>query len=98
MFFGSALTAISALYLAVLVVDYVVRGPAFASGTTLLLGITLLLMGAVLASLGIVGSYVFRVFQEVLGRPRYLLTEAIDREPLSTSGESLELGDRTPRL
>jgi polyisoprenyl-phosphate glycosyltransferase len=80
--FGSALTALSVLYLMILVVDYLVRGPALASGVTLLLGITLLFMGAVLASLGIVGSYVFRVFQEVLGRPRYLLTETIDSQPL----------------
>ena len=87
LFFGSALAGISALYLAALIVDYVVRGPAFASGTTLLLGITLLLMGAVLASLGIVGSYVFRVFQEVLGRPRYLLAEKIDDDPLGIAAD-----------
>ena len=84
-FFGSALAGASALYLVALVLDYVIRGPEVASGFTLLLGITLLLMGAVLLSIGIVGSYVFRVFQEVLGRPRYLLTEAIDHRPLDDS-------------
>jgi dolichol-phosphate mannosyltransferase len=81
MLFGSLLAAASALYLAVLVVDYVVEGPQVASGFTLLVGITVLLMGSVLLSIGIVGSYVFRVFQEVLARPRYLLSEVIDDEP-----------------
>ena len=85
LFLGTALAGASGLYLVVLTVDYLIRGRALASGLTLLLGITLLLMGAVLLSIGIVGSYVFRVFQEVLGRPRYLLAEVIDAAPLFPS-------------
>ena len=55
----------------------------FASGVTLLLGVMLLFMGTVLVSLGVLGTYVFRTFQEVLGRPRYLVAEALDAEPLA---------------
>jgi dolichol-phosphate mannosyltransferase len=29
-------------------------------------------------SLGIIGSYVFRVYQEVLQRPRYLIAEKVN--------------------
>lgn len=83
LFLGSGIACASLGYLAVLVVDYFVRGPKIASGFTLLLGVILLFMGAVLLSLGILGSYVFRVFQEVLGRPRYLVAETVDVEPLS---------------
>lgn len=79
---GFCVSLLSAVYLVVLLLDYVLRGPTFASGVTLLLGMTLLLMGAVLMSLGVVGTYVFRVFQEVLDRPRYLLAERIDERPL----------------
>jgi dolichol-phosphate mannosyltransferase len=79
---GTVLTAASALYLVVLVVDYIVRGPELASGITLVTGIIVLFMGAVLLSIGIVGSYVFRVFEEVLDRPRYLLAESIDGSSL----------------
>ena len=43
----------------------------------------MLFMGTVLASLGMLGSYVFRVFQEVLGRPRYLISERVDSNPLA---------------
>jgi glycosyltransferase involved in cell wall biosynthesis len=82
---GSTLSAASAIYLVALVVDYLIRGPALASGVTLLLGITLLFMGTVLLSIGIVGSYVFRVFQEVLGRPRYLLADVMDTKPLAVA-------------
>lgn len=79
---GSAITLLSTVYLVVLVVDYLVRGSEFANGVTLLLGITLLFMGTVLASLGVLGTYVFRIFQEVLGRPRYLISERADSRPL----------------
>jgi glycosyltransferase involved in cell wall biosynthesis len=82
LFLGTALASASALYLTALIVDYFIRGSALATGITLLLGVTLLLMGAVLLGLGIVGSYVFRVFEEVLARPRYLLAEAVDADPL----------------
>ena len=45
------------------------------------------------------GSYVFRVFEEVLGRPRYLLADSIDAEPLGGSPNGLSevtsLGDPT---
>jgi dolichol-phosphate mannosyltransferase len=39
-------------------------------------------MGTVLFSLGVLGTYVYRVFQEVLGRPRYLVSERADSHPL----------------
>ena len=97
---GTVLTAASALYLVVLVVDYFVRGPELASGLTLLTGIMVLFMGAVLLSIGIVGSYVFRVFEEVLGRPRYLLTEAFDGRPLDPelAGSERDQGRRANTL
>lgn len=85
LFLGTALTVGSALYLVVLVADYLIRGAALASGLTLLLGVVLLLMGGVLLSIGILGSYVFRVFEEVLGRPRYLLAETTEPEPFGPS-------------
>lgn len=87
---GAAISALSAIYLGVLIVDYFIRGPVFASGVALLLGVTLLFMGTVLVSLGVVGTYVFRTFQEVLGRPRYLVAETVDPEPLG--------GDEAPRF
>lgn len=94
---GTVLTSLSALYLAVLVVDYAIRGPELASGLTLVTGIVVLLMGAVLLSIGIVGSYVFRVFEEVLGRPRYLLAETIDARPLDGDDRGADAADHGRR-
>jgi len=94
---GTVLSAASGIYLAVLVLDYIVRGPELASGITLLTGIFVLLMGAVLLSIGIVGSYVFRVFEEVLDRPRYLLAESIDSRPLESRDEHSPALDQDER-
>jgi dolichol-phosphate mannosyltransferase len=75
--FGCSVTIASFIYLVVLVIQYAIAGRQLASGVALLLGITILLMGTIIVSIGIVGTYVFRVFQEVLGRPRYLVQERV---------------------
>jgi dolichol-phosphate mannosyltransferase len=94
---GTVLSAASGIYLAVLVVDYIVRGPELASGITLLTGIIVLFMGAVLLSIGIVGSYVFRVFEEVLDRPRYLIAESLDPRPLESGDQRSQAVDQDER-
>lgn len=94
---GTVLTSASVVYLAVLVIDYAIRGPELASGLTLVTGIVVLLMGAVLLSVGIVGSYVFRVFEEVLDRPRYLLADTIDAHPLETAEDGSTTVDQGRR-
>jgi dolichol-phosphate mannosyltransferase len=94
---GIGLTALSALYLAILVIDYAIRGPELASGLTLVTGIIVLLMGSVLLSIGIVGSYVFRVFEEVLNRPRYLLAETVDARPLESGTDGSPAVDQERR-
>jgi hypothetical protein len=48
---------------------------------------------ALIVSLGVVGTYVFRVFQEVLNRPRYLLAERIDVRPLERPSAIIERAD-----
>jgi glycosyltransferase involved in cell wall biosynthesis len=62
------------LYLAwTLVYGYIVRGlvPGYAS----LIGVTLILGGFQLMFIGLIGQYLARVFEEVKGRPLYLLTQ-----------------------
>jgi polyisoprenyl-phosphate glycosyltransferase len=77
--FGATLSALSVVFLLALTVQYFVEGRRLASGLTLLLGITVLLFGFVLLSLGIIGAYVYRVFQEVLGRPRFHIARTVGR-------------------
>ena len=59
-------------------------------GLNLIVLLLTLLLGATMLSLGIIGTYVFRIFQEVLRRPRYVVAarlnftredDALDRYP-----------------
>jgi len=68
---GVALVVASLAYLVVLLGQYAIYGRRIPSGLTLVLTVQLLLSGAVLASLGVLGAYLFRIFREVLDRPRY---------------------------
>ena len=68
---GVALVVASLGYLVALVGQYLIYGRRFPSGITLVLTVQLLLSGAVLASLGVLGAYLFRIFREVLARPHF---------------------------
>ena len=41
------------------------------NGQLLLLGITILMSGVLLMTVGVLTAYTYRIFHEVLGRPRY---------------------------
>jgi dolichol-phosphate mannosyltransferase len=53
--------------------QYLLVGSSIPSGTTIVITLICTLVGAVLFSLGIIGTYIFRIYQEVLRRPRYLV-------------------------
>jgi len=55
------------------VIQYLLIGRSLPSGITVVILLICTLVGAVLFSLGIIGGYVFRIYQEVLRRPRYLV-------------------------
>ena len=77
-FIGLALLAGSVLYGGAVLLQYVLHGRALPEGFTLILLMLTLMLGSLMISLGIIGSYVFRVYQEVLQRPRYLIAEKIN--------------------
>jgi dolichol-phosphate mannosyltransferase len=60
-------------YGVVVAIQYLLIGRSLPSGITILILLICSLAGAVLFSLGVMGSYVFRIYQEVLRRPRYLV-------------------------
>lgn len=66
------------VYGLIVLVQYLLFGATFPGGTTLVLLVLCLTLGSVMMSLGIIGSYLFRVYQEVLGRPRYLVQDKIN--------------------
>jgi polyisoprenyl-phosphate glycosyltransferase len=76
--FGGFLLAGSTLYSLTVVIQYLIFGSSLPGGSTLILLVLCLTLGSVMLFLGIIGSYIFRVYQEVLDRPRYLVQEKIN--------------------
>jgi glycosyltransferase involved in cell wall biosynthesis len=70
---GALLLLFTLSYVILVVVQYILVGSSLPAGTTIVILLICTLVGAVLISLGIIGSYVFRIYQEVLRRPRYLV-------------------------
>ena len=83
-YFGLVIGAVSAIYLAVIVVGTLLFGnevPGYPS----LLAVILLLGGTQLLTLGIMGEYLARVFNEVKRRPLYL-TERFEPSGAGSAG------------
>ena len=70
---GALLLLVTLAYAILVAAQYVLVGSPLPSGTTIIIVLICILVGAVLFSLGIIGSYVYRIYQEVLRRPRYLI-------------------------
>ena len=74
-YFGMILIFLSMGYGSVIIVQYLLFGRSLPGGLTLIIVFLAFMFGSMMFSLGIQGFYVFRVFQEVLHRPRYLIDE-----------------------
>lgn len=77
--FIGVIFSISALILAIQTLYMKFSNIAFSGFTTVIL--LLLIIGSTLMiSLGVIGTYIARIFDEVKGRPRYLVSEKIDKK------------------
>ncbi len=77
-YFGGLVLMISFIYGSILLVQYIFFGSNLPNGSTLIIFILSLMLGSLMLFLGIIGGYVFRVYQEVLSRPRYHIQEKIN--------------------
>ncbi len=68
---GALLTVGSGGYLIVVLIQYVSGYRTLVNGQLLLLVITVLMSGVLLMTVGVLTAYTYRIFQEVLARPRY---------------------------
>ncbi len=75
---GSLILAGSGIYLVVLIAKYLIARGNLPPGLTLLALLVTFSLGSVMLSLGILGTYVFRVYQEVLNRPRYIVARSLN--------------------
>lgn len=76
--FGVTVVCAAGLYAAAVAVQNLVFGVKLPPGLTLIVLLNVFFIGITMISLGIIGSYVFRVYQEVLGRPRYLVAQQVN--------------------
>jgi polyisoprenyl-phosphate glycosyltransferase len=65
-----------------LVINYIITKKPLPPGLTLLALILTVSLGLTMFSLGIIGTYVFRVYQEVLCRPRYIVARSMNVDNL----------------
>jgi glycosyltransferase involved in cell wall biosynthesis len=78
MYFGGLVLSISIIYGVTLLSQYLFFGSQLPGGTTLIIFILSIMLGSFMLFLGIIGGYLFRVYQEVLARPRYHIQEKIN--------------------
>jgi Na+/H+ antiporter NhaC len=89
---GLAVLAGSVLYTIALIVRYVLADKrVLPPGLTLLALLITFSLGVMMLSFGIIGTYIFRVYQEVLSRPRYIIARSINvPEPAWDRTKALE--------
>jgi UPF0716 family protein affecting phage T7 exclusion len=66
------------LYGAIVLAQYIAVGRSLPQGLTVIVLLLSGLGGIIMLALGVLGVYIFRIFQEVLARPRYLVDETIN--------------------
>jgi dolichol-phosphate mannosyltransferase len=76
--FGTLVAGAAVLYGVAVGLQALLFGARLPPGLTLLVMLNVLFIGITMISLGIIGSYIFRVYQEVLRRPRYLVTQEVN--------------------
>ena len=68
------------LYGTVVLLQYLAGGRSLPQGLTMVVLLLTFLGGTIMLALGVLGVYVFRIFQEVLARPRYVIDETMNLE------------------
>jgi dolichol-phosphate mannosyltransferase len=77
---GVAMIAMPLLYAVIVLLQYLFAGRSLPAGLTIIVALLALLGGMIMLALGVLGVYIFRIFQEVLARPRYVIDETVNLE------------------
>jgi undecaprenyl-phosphate 4-deoxy-4-formamido-L-arabinose transferase len=80
---GLLVSLLSGALFAYLIYDRIVHGPDV-QGVFTLFAIVFFLLGIALSGIGVMGEYVGRIYEQVRGRPRYMIAAVLDdtsREP-----------------
>lgn len=74
---GMAISAVAGLFVVYLAVRRLIVGPEV-QGLFTLFGINFFLVGLALFGIGLIGEYVGRIYEQVRGRPRYMIAAVLD--------------------
>ena len=80
---------VSIIFSVVLAVQTMVKylsGTSVEGFTTVIL-LILIIGGFIMLSLGIIGNYIARIYEEVKGRPKYIISKVTDNVQGNVSGE-----------
>ncbi len=77
---------ISLIFSAILAVQTLVRYVTAVEGFTTVILLILLVGGFLMVSLGIIGHYIARIYEEVKGRPKYIISRITDNVPETARG------------
>lgn len=87
---GTVLSFVSAALFVLLSVRRFVLGSE-ADGVFTLFAFTFFLMGVILFGIGLIGEYVGRIYQQVRGRPRYVVQAVLERAPEAEAAPSVPI-------
>ena len=83
---GLAVVACGLLYLAYIFYAIIAHPDEFVPGWTSLVIVVLILSGVQIMSVGLIGEYIARIFEEAKGRPLYFFRQRPDRAPAAEAG------------
>jgi dolichol-phosphate mannosyltransferase len=89
---GVGIATLSILYGLITIVRYFVSGRTFQPGWASLVVVLSFLSGVQLITLGLIGEYIGRIYDEVKGRPLYLVAERIGFEEQGDAPSAVETG------
>jgi glycosyltransferase involved in cell wall biosynthesis len=75
---GIGFFSLSTFYLLVIFFQYYLKGAYLPKGSTLIVILMTMGFGCMMICMGIIGIYLFKIYQTVLNRPRYLIQETIN--------------------
>lgn len=75
---GGGIVALSVIYALLNILQYMIYGRVLMGGLVVIILLLLFFMGATFVAIGLLGIYVFQIFQEVLRRPRYHVAETLN--------------------
>ena len=68
------------LYGGIVLLQYLLGGRSLPQGLTMVVLLITFLGGTIMLALGVLGLYIFRIFKEVLARPRYVIDQTVNME------------------